>query len=211
MLSPAVVWASVTLPLTVIPDTFPQPSSVTATITGEILIGSDSDSSALSGEGQLELGIPAAPFDTARLTELSVVLDDGADFSFLAGLLTASAKPGETRVTMLEPGTAGPVVNGRFDQLGNLFRFEGLVYLSTEPDPLDLATLDPVAADLIGIQLTDTGSQIETNLSFDLQFKTTITAWMLAGGDPHHDRCCRRHPRCCHQADPRRPRRQPGP
>ena len=138
------------LPLEIISNPYPDPSSVSATIAGAVLIGSDSDSSRLSGEGEIELGLAAAPFESARVTQLSLILDDGGSFSFLGGLLTASAEPGMTRVTMLEAGPAGTVTDGHFDQLGNLFRFEGEVLLSTETEPLDLSTLDPVEADLEG-------------------------------------------------------------
>ncbi len=174
-ISAAPATAAEAVPFVAVPNPFPTASSVSASIDGGLLLGSDSDSSALSGSGIMELGNMDAPFGSAQITELELILDDGAEFSLRLGL-TARAEPGETRVTLLDPGPVGTVVDGKFDQLGNVFAFEGVVWLSTQPnEPLDLSTVPPVTADLFGIELIDSGVQIDSQMSFDLQFATSLS------------------------------------
>ena len=167
--------AAEAVPFVAVPNPFPTASSVSASIDGGLVLGSDSDSSALSGAGITELASVDAPFGSAQITELQLLLDDGVEFSLRLGL-TARAEPGATRVTLLEPGPAGAVVDGKFDQLDNLFAFEGEVWLSTQPnEPLDLSTVDPVTASLYGIELIDNGTQIDSLMNFDLQFVTSLS------------------------------------
>ena len=163
----------------VVSGDYPDPSSVSATIDAGFFFGRDTDDSSLSGDGAVFLEPINAPFQKAQIKEISVVLEDQVNFSLFLNQIKAEARPGETQVTLIEPGPAGDVINGKFDQLGNLFAFEGQVWLTlqqNEPEPFDLASVAPVSADLLGIELIDTGSQVQSLLNFDLEYETTIEA-----------------------------------
>ena len=101
------------------------------------------------------------------------------DFSLLGGAVTARAEPGATRVRMIESGAAGDVTNGQFDQLENIFQFEGEIFLSTEEGPYDLSSVAPLQADLLGIRLENRGNQLVATLSVDLQFTAAIAVPVL--------------------------------
>ncbi len=161
----------------VVSGNYPDPSSVSATIDAGLLVGRATDDSSLSGSGAVYIEPISAPFQKAQIKEIYLELDDQVDFSLLFGQIKAEARPGETQVTLIEPGPAGDVINGKFDQLGNLFAFEGQVWLTlqqNEPEPFDLSSVAPVSADLLGIELIDMGSEIQSLLNFDLEYETTI-------------------------------------
>ncbi len=160
------------------PNAAPAPSSVAVTISAP-LVGESSDSSSLSGTAILAVGEPTDPFGFGQLVDVELVLDDGMDFSLLGGAVTVRADPGATRVRMIDPGPAGDVTNGQFDQLDNIFQFEGEIFLSTEEGPFDLSGVAPLVADLNGIQLQNQGNQLVANLTIDLDFTTAIAVPVL--------------------------------
>lgn len=160
----------------VISGVFPEPSSVGVTLAAPI-VGSAADDSRLQGQGVLALGNDNSPFGFGQITELVVELSDGMELE-LAGF-TATTDPGATRVVMIEPGNAGEVSNGQFSQFENLFQFEGFINLSTENEPFDLSEVAPVMADLEPIQLARVGNEIQANVSFDLEFVTSVQAGFL--------------------------------
>jgi hypothetical protein len=133
----------------------------------------------LSGEGVLVVGQTAEPFDFAQLLDVSLVLDDGMDFSLLGGAVTASAEPGIARIVMVEAGAAGVVTDGRFDQLENLFQFEGEIFLSTEEGPYDLSTMPAMMADLTGIQLRSEAGRLTASGVVDVEFTAAVAVPVL--------------------------------
>jgi hypothetical protein len=163
------------LSLEIVPGVAPAPSSVSVEISAPLFVPA-SDNSALSGVGNLTLGSLTSPFQFAQLTDLVVELTDGMNLQLRTLGLTVSAiaEPGATRVRMLEAGAAGDVINGRFDQLENLFEFEGEIMLSTQESPFDLSQVAPITADLLGIELSESGGVISAEFSIDLSFQAAV-------------------------------------
>ncbi len=160
-------------PLEVLPGKYPAPSSVNFKLS-TLGFGSSSDTSALGGTGLLTVDSPTAPFGNARLTEVEVELLDGFQLSLLGGLIRADAAPGAVHIRLVEPGPAGPVIDGRFDQKGNLFQFAGEVLIANQPAPLDLATIEPREADLTDIRLSRQGNQLLVEGALDLEFTVSL-------------------------------------
>jgi len=160
-------------PLQIVPGKYPAPSSVNFKLS-TLGFGSSSDTSAVAGTGLLTVDSPGEPFGNARLSAVELVLLDGFQLSLLGGLIRADAKPGAVHIRMVEPGPAGPVVDGRFDQKGNLFQFEGEVLIANQAAPLDLATVEPREADLTSIRLTRQGNQLLVEGALDLQFTVSL-------------------------------------
>jgi hypothetical protein len=158
----------------------PQPATTASSIQVTIsapLVGAATDSSTLSGTTTLVVSPSLADAEDAQLIDLELVLVDGMHFSLLNGAVTARAAPGAARVRMLESGPAGPIVQGQFDQLDNLFQFEGEIELSTEPEPYDLSTVAPMQADLLGIRIEQNANQgLIATLMVDLEFIAAISA-----------------------------------
>ncbi len=169
------VLAGAELGLDLLPNTFPDPSSVRVSI-DPILGNPVADQSSLGGSGSLVLAQDQAPYGTAQITDLLLELRDGMSFNLLVlgQTLSAVAEPGAVGVRLVEPGAAGNVVGNQFDQLGNLFQFEGEIILSTQPTPYDLSSVAPVSADVLGIRLSEAAGQISASAPIDLLFDVEI-------------------------------------
>lgn len=160
-------------PLQVVPGKYPAPSSVNFKLS-TLGFGSSSDTSALGGTGLLTVDSPTAPFGNARLTKVDLELLDGFQLSLLGGLIRVDAAPGAVQIRLVEPGPASPVIDGRFDQKGNLFQFAGEVLIANQPAPLDLATIEPREADLTDIRLSRQGNQLLVEGALDLEFTISL-------------------------------------
>ena len=152
-----------------------------ASSTSISVAGSDAQTSAVSGTSVLDLNPPFEPFGTAQITDVNLVLDDGLNFSFLAGLVTASTAAGDIEILMITPGAPGTVMSGNlFDQIGNLMSVTGEIDVV---DPLnliggnqtfDLSTLVPVLVDFNDVIVARNGDTVSIN--FDYAFSQDIDA-----------------------------------
>ena len=91
----------------IVPGTHPTPSSVQVELS--TLLSSAEDKSSISGQATLEMQPSSEPFDFVSIDTMHLEIVDGMDLSLLGGLLRATAEPGSTRVTLIEPGIPTPV------------------------------------------------------------------------------------------------------
>ena len=157
--------------MAITPGKSPHPSSVVVTVTAPI-VGSAVSSSALTGNVLLATGSATEPYEFGHLLEAVLELRDGISFN-LPGF-SVEAPPGGTRVRMLEPGPASATTGGKFDQLENLFDFEGVIDISTQNTPFDLSQVAPITTDLYDIQLGQEDEKLTLNLGFDLHFTAAV-------------------------------------
>jgi hypothetical protein len=76
--------------------------------------------------------------------------------------------------TMIEPGNPTPLVDGVFDQLGNLFGLAGVIDISLDQDPVDLSIIEPQPLDLTGVRLTTVEDRITAELSIALMLQYDV-------------------------------------
>ena len=169
--------------LEIVPGTFPNASSVTASIDGGI-IGSDDDQSSISGSVLIDVNSLTAPITEAELVELSLTLDDGFGFRLALGALRASADPGSIVVTMIEPGAATSVKNGRFDQLQNLLGMAGVIDVSVQNESIDLSTLEPQPIDIEGVQLGFQDDRLTAEIAVELFLEYEVEDVPVFGSIP---------------------------
>ena len=151
----------------------PGQSSITFSAAGS------SDSSSVSGTGEIDLGSFVVPFGTAQLTDFEGVLDDGFDISILGGLVSVSAEAANVIISMQTPGPAGTVdaASNTFSQFGNFATSTGTIEVF---DPLglaggsrtiDLATNGPAPFDIQDAQLSLNGNMLTMALDLLLVFE----------------------------------------
>lgn len=162
-------------------------STTTITILGT------SDTSATSGNIAVRATPSAAPFGTAQITDMNLVLDDGLNFSLLGGFVTITSVGGELEVNMVTPGPAGSIVGGEFDQLGNVVAASGTL---AQSDPLnlnggsgtiDLGSLGTPTVDFFDVQFSTSGTISTINLDYALTelingIAVTIEGKVVASG-----------------------------
>ena len=163
-------------------------SSLTLEILGQ------SDTSALSGTGQIDLLPISQPFGTAQIIQMDLTYVDGFQYSFFGGLVSATMQPNVGMMTLVTPGPAGTVTNSMFDQLGNEAAVSGTI---TIVDPLnlaggsrtvDLADMDNSFFDILGATIEVNGDQLSVSAEFDFEFQLdenitgTATGMMVADG-----------------------------
>jgi hypothetical protein len=162
------------LPVYFQPRQAPEPSSVSVVISAPA-VGESSDASGLGGSGRLSVGLPTDPIVQAQLYDVELTLVDGMDFSLLGGAVTVRAEPGAASIRMIESGSAGIVTDGQFDQLENIFQFEGEIFLSTQEGPYNLSSVPPIVADLRGIQLKNQGdNNLSASFGINLEFVAAV-------------------------------------
>ncbi|MEZ6119480.1 MAG: hypothetical protein R3C28_23325 [Pirellulaceae bacterium] len=169
--------------LDVIPAIYPAASSVQATIDAGFF-GSPTDESAISGHAVLDIQSVGGPTDRGQVTALELVLDDGMEFSLAFNAVQGSVAPGDLTMTLITPGAAGSILNGQFDQLANTVALSGFVNLSTEPEPIDLSTFDPMLVDFLGIQVDRTPDQLEMSLQVNLEIEMIVDDIPILGSVP---------------------------
>ena len=156
----------------------------------QMSIGGDSDTSTISGTGRIDLIPPGLPINSAQLTALDLVLDDGISLSFLGGFVSATVTPGDGTLTLVAPGPAGTVryPEFQFDQFNNEAAFGGTLDVF---DPLglaggtrsvDMSTLDNSFFDLIGVQMTVVGDQLTVEADFSLEIEVQPGLILTATG-----------------------------
>ncbi|MCA9212074.1 MAG: hypothetical protein KDB27_03340 [Planctomycetales bacterium] len=169
--------------LEIMPGGFPTASSVSASINAGVL-GKDEENSSVSGKAILSVDSLSDPISEAEIVELSLTLDDGFDFRLGLGALRASAAPGSVVATMVEPGLAEPVVNGRFNQLNNRFELSGVIDVSIDPDPIDLALLEAQPLDIEGIELNFVDDRLVAELGIELVLEYEVENVPIFGTIP---------------------------
>ncbi len=85
---------------------------------------------------------------------------------------------------ILEAGELGDVIDGRFSQADNLVGLEGVISVSVQPDPINLAELDPTPVDFPEVLVSTIGRQVTLQTSVDLEFQTEIDGGFLLGMIP---------------------------
>ena len=79
----------------------------------------------------------------------------------------------------MEPGIAGPIEFGQFDQLENLVGFEGVVETSVQAEPFDLGEQDPTLVDFEAIDFTIEGQSITLGAALVTEVAIPIEAGFL--------------------------------
>jgi hypothetical protein len=139
--------------------------------------GTSSDSSATSGTLTLDVTSTTPPAGNAQITNMNAVLDNGLNFSFAFGFVTATTAPNDLAISLLTPGPAGTISGGQFSQLGNSFTTSGDVTVS---DPgglvggnqvLDLSTFGTSTGDFNNVVLSQSGNIV--TLTVDYAFSQT--------------------------------------
>ena len=169
--------------LDIVPGTFPNASSVTASIDGGI-IGSDEERSSISGTVVIDVDNLADPITDAELVELSLTLDDGFGFRLALGALRASAAPGSIVATITDPGIATPIMDGKFDQLQNLMGLEGVIDVSVQNESIDLSTLEPQPIDIEGVELGFQDDRLSAELEVVLSLEYEVEDVPVFGSIP---------------------------
>ena len=91
-----------------------------------ITIADGVSSSQLSGDASLELQSFSSQADTAQISDLNLVLDDGLSFNLFGGFVRDFALPGDvTTISLMSPGAAGSVTGNTFNQLANSLMLGG--------------------------------------------------------------------------------------
>lgn len=161
--------------------------------TATITILGVSDSSATSGTVVLRVTPSDSPFETAQVADLNLVLDDGLNFALLGGLVTIRSVGGELELNMVSPGSAGSIIGGEFDQLGNVVATTGTL---TQSDPfnfnggdgtIDLSLLGTPSVNFIDVQFSTSGAISTINLNYSLTvlidgITVTIEGRVVASG-----------------------------
>jgi len=96
--------------------------------------------STMSGTSVIDVLSNDAPFGTAQITALNLVLDQGLSFTPIP-TVTATTSPGDLTLTLVTPGAAGTVTGGLFDQLNNEVFLNGDVDII---DPFNLVGGDQI-------------------------------------------------------------------
>ena len=168
--------------LTIGPGEFPDPSSVSVFVDAGLL-GDDEVTSSISGDLVVDLLPSAADPTSVQIVEFNAQVDDAIDFSvgggFLLPSVTVNADPGEIQVRLVEPGIAGPIEFGQFDQLENLVGFEGVVETSVQAEPFDLGEQDPTLVDFEAIDFTIDGENITLGAALVTEVAIPIEAGFL--------------------------------
>lgn len=161
--------------------------------TATITILGVSDSSATSGTVVLRVTPLDSPFETAQVDDLNLVLDDGLIFALFGGLVTIRSVGGDLELNMVSPGSAGSIIGGEFDQLGNVVAATGTL---TQSDPfnliggngtIDLSSLGTPSIDFIDVQFTTSGAISTINFDYSLTemidgITVTIEGRVVASG-----------------------------
>lgn len=161
---------------------FPDPSSVSVLIDAGLL-GDDEVISSVSGTLTVDLLPTAINPTSAQVVELDVLVDEEVDVSvgggFLLPRVTVNADAGQIRVRMAESGEAGEIQRGRFDQLGNLVRFEGIARTSVLAEPIDLSTFDPTNIDFEDIAIDSDRMSATLDTGFFTELSIPVDAGLL--------------------------------
>lgn len=151
-----------------IPNPAPAASSLSMSLSAPLL-PPVTDTSSLSGTVVVQ-----QRGDEARIEDLAIVVDETVMFRLLG--ITAEATGQQLTVELLEADSGGRLSpDGTFDQLNSLFGFSGTVIVSNSDEPWDLAELEPVRADLIGVRLfTDDAGAQHLEFPFEMAFTEDI-------------------------------------
>lgn len=158
-------------------------SSTTVTIAGV------SDTSSTSGTARLITTPTDSPFSTAQIRDLDLVLDEALSFSLLFGTVSISSNAGEVQVQLIDPGSAGTVASGAFDQIENTLAANG-TFTQTGAlgnDELDLAGLGDLLVDFNDVQISSVGEIVTIDATYDVTdeingFAVNISGRIVASG-----------------------------
>ena len=146
-----------------------------------------SDTSSITGSGEIVLTPTQEPFETAHVVDLDLSLADG--FLLDTGLVDVIVEPDGAMVFFVQIGPPGDVdSNNQFDQLGNVFGISGMAFIDLlvgQDQTVDLATVKPVVFDIVDSQLSVDGTTltIETLIDLDFEFEVLgMTATMNLNG-----------------------------
>lgn len=146
----------------------------------DVSIDGNSSSSILSGTATLDLQNSGPPSGNAQLTQLDITADEGLNYSFVLGLVSASTTPGDVTISLVTPGAPGTLAGSSFDQLANMATINGSIAVS---DPLglaggsqtvDLSTIAISPFDINAITVTQSGNNITVSSSFSVTETTTL-------------------------------------
>jgi len=144
----------------------PAQSSVAISIDGS------AGTSQLSGNATLDIQSTDPLSGNAQITDLNFVADEAFNFSFFFGVVSASTSPGDVELSLVTSGPPGTISGSSFDQLNNLFTFNGDLNIS---DPfgfaggsqtVDLSTLELAPFDFDSVDITQIGDVITVTGSF---------------------------------------------
>lgn len=152
----AAVTSAELVTLSIKPNSFPSPSSVSVFVDAGLL-GDDEVESPLSGEITIDLQPSAIQPTTAQITNLHGVVDNAINFKvgggFLLPTVSVDSNAGAVTVQLMEAGAAAPVTDHEFSQLQNLLGFGGIVTTSVQAEPIDLSQQAPTRADFLDVSL----------------------------------------------------------
>ena len=147
-------------------------SSISITIAGA------TSSSQLSGDATFEL-----QSNTAQISDLDLVLDDGLNFS-LFSVASASTSPGDATIALVTPGAAGVVSGNTFNQLANSLTLAGDLNIVDifgfvgGTRTFDLSEIEIAPVDFNSVNITQLGNLITISNS-----ATIIDTINLGAGD----------------------------
>jgi hypothetical protein len=95
---------------------------------------------------------------STEITDFALNLDQGLSFSLLFGSFIASTSPDDVAISMVTSGVPGTLSDDSFDQLNNVFQFNGdltTTLSSGDIQTIDLSTLELTPSDLTEVSVLE--------------------------------------------------------
>ena len=149
------------------------PLTIDATQSSVSITIADADSSSpLSGDATIELQSTTTQSDTAQISDLNLVLDDGLRFNLFSGIARAFTLPSDVAtISLMSPGAAGSVTGNTFNQLANSLMLGGDLEITDRfgfaggDQTFDLAGVPISPVDFTDVNITRLGNSITVSNS----------------------------------------------